>query len=41
MRILLNTKPMVFSNKTGVGYYVANLYRELRKTGIVVIPTLE
>jgi glycosyltransferase involved in cell wall biosynthesis len=39
MRILLNTKPMVFSNKTGVGYYVSNLYRSLREYGTDVIPT--
>lgn len=39
MRILLNTKPMVFSNRTGVGYYVANLYHSLRESGADVIPT--
>lgn len=41
MRVLLNTKPLVLFNKTGVGYYVFNLYRELRKSGIDVIPTLD
>jgi glycosyltransferase involved in cell wall biosynthesis len=39
MRILLNTKPLVFSKKTGIGYYIDNLYRELRESGIDVIPT--
>ncbi|MEW6002589.1 MAG: glycosyltransferase family 1 protein [Nitrospirota bacterium] len=41
MRVLLNTKPLVLSNRTGVGYYVFNLYRELLKSGIEVIPTLD
>ena len=30
---------MVFSNKTGVGYYVTNLYHALREYGADVIPT--
>ncbi|MEW6416527.1 MAG: glycosyltransferase family 1 protein [Nitrospirota bacterium] len=41
MRVLLNTKPFVLSHKTGVGYYVFNLYRELLKSGIDVVPTLD
>jgi glycosyltransferase involved in cell wall biosynthesis len=40
MRVLLNTKPSLISNKTGVGYYVFNLYRELLKSGADVTPTL-
>lgn len=39
MRILLNTKPMVLPVRTGIGYYVSNLYRELRKAGVEVAPT--
>lgn len=41
MRILLNTKPLVLSDKTGVGYYVFNLYQELLKLGVDVTPTLD
>ncbi len=41
MRVLLNTKPSLLYNKTGVGYYVFSLYRELLKSGIDVIPTLD
>ena len=40
MRVLLNTKPLVFSKKTGIGYYIDNLYRALRESGEDVIPTL-
>lgn len=41
MRVLLNTKPLILSNKTGVGYYTFNLYSELLRSGIDVIPTLD
>ena len=41
MRVLLNTKPSLLSNKTGVGCYVLNLYKELLKSGIEVVPTLD
>ena len=41
MRILLNTKPLVLSDKSGIGYYVSNLHRELRASGIDVHPTLD
>lgn len=40
MRVLLNTKPLVLSDKTGVGYYVLRLYQELKRCGIDVVPTL-
>ena len=40
MRVLLNTKPLIFTNKTGVGYYVCNLYRALQENGLDVVPTL-
>lgn len=40
MRVLLNTKPLVLSDKTGVGYYVFNLYHELLNAGVEVVPTL-
>lgn len=40
MRILLNTKMLMCAQKTGVGYYVFNLYNELLKAGIDVVPTL-
>lgn len=40
MRVLLNTKPLLLHDKTGVGYYVLNIYRELTDAGIEVIPTL-
>jgi len=39
LRVLLNTKPMVLPVRTGIGYYVSNLYRELREAGIEVAPT--
>ena len=39
VRILLNTKPMVLPIRTGIGYYVSNLYRELGKAGVEVTPT--
>lgn len=41
MRILLNTRPLVSSRKTGIGYYVSNLYRELVASGIEVFPTID
>ena len=41
MRILLNTKLLMCSNRAGIGFYVANLYHELRKAGIDVVPTLD
>ena len=41
MRILLNTKPLVLSDKSGIGYYVSNLHRELMAIGIDVHPTLD
>jgi glycosyltransferase involved in cell wall biosynthesis len=41
MRVLFNTKPLTLYGKTGVGYYVFNLYRELLKSGIDVVPTLD
>ncbi len=41
MRVLLNTKPLTLYGKTGVGYYVFNLYRELVRYGIRVTPTLD
>lgn len=40
MRVLLNTKPFLLNHKTGVGYYVFNLYRELLKSKIDVTPTI-
>jgi len=40
MRVLLNTKPLVLHDKTGVGYYVFNIYHGLLRAGIEVIPTL-
>lgn len=40
MRVLLNTKPSLLYNKTGVGYYVYNLYKELLKFNIDVTPTI-
>ena len=39
MRIILNTKPLMF-RKSGIGYYISNIYRELRLAGIDVIPTV-
>jgi len=41
MRILFNTKPFQMSDKTGVGYYVLNLYSRLLDSGINVVPTLD
>lgn len=41
MRVLLNTKPLALYGKTGVGYYVFNLYRELVRSGVDVVPTLD
>ena len=41
MRILLNTSPLVSSDKTGIGYYVSNLYEELIRSGIEVHPTVD
>lgn len=41
MRVLFNTKPLTLYGKTGVGYYVFNLYRELLRSGIDVVPTLD
>lgn len=40
MRVLLNTKLLMSSNKAGIGSYVFNLYNELLKAGIDVVPTL-
>ncbi len=40
MRVLLNTKLLMTSNKAGIGSYVFNLYNELLKAGIDVVPTL-
>lgn len=40
MRILLNTKPSLLSQKTGIGYYVFNLYKELIKLNVDVTPTI-
>lgn len=41
MRVLLNTKPLVLFDKSGVGYYALNIYRELLKSGIAIVPTLD
>lgn len=41
MRVLLNTKPLLLSGKTGVGYYVFNLFRALQKAGEDVVPTFD
>ena len=41
MRVLLNTRPLICSNRAGVGSYVFNLVDELRKAGIEVIPTVD
>lgn len=41
MRVLLNTKPLVLFDKSGVGYYVFNIYRELLKSGLDIVPTLD
>lgn len=41
MRVLLNTKPFLLANKTGVGYYILNLYEALKKAGIDVVPTID
>ncbi|MDA8434249.1 MAG: glycosyltransferase family 1 protein [Nitrospiraceae bacterium] len=41
MRVLLNTKLLMCSNRAGIGVYVANLYDELKKAGIDVVPTLD
>lgn len=41
MRVLFNTKPLVLSDKTGVGYYVLRLYQELQCTEVDVIPTFD
>ncbi len=40
MRVLLNTKPLIFK-KTGIGYYVTNIRRELLQAGIDVVPTVD
>ncbi len=40
MRVILNTKPLLFQ-KTGIGYYIYNLYRGLQQEkGIAVYPTI-
>lgn len=40
MRVLLNTRPLLFV-KTGIGYYVSNLYRELcRSAEVQLVPTI-
>lgn len=41
MRVLLNTKPLVLFDKSGVGYYALNIYRELLKSGVDIAPTLD
>lgn len=41
MRVLLNTKPLVLFDKSGVGYYALNIYRELLKSGVDIVPTLD
>jgi glycosyltransferase involved in cell wall biosynthesis len=41
VRVLLNTKLLMCSNRAGIGFYVDNLYKELRKAGVDVVPTLE
>lgn len=41
MRVLFNTKPSILYNKTGVGYYVLNLYNELLRSGIDIVPTVD
>jgi len=40
MRVLLNTKLLMSCNKAGIGSYVFNLYKELLKAGIDVVPTM-
>ncbi|MDA8104863.1 MAG: glycosyltransferase family 1 protein [Nitrospiraceae bacterium] len=41
MRVLLNTRLLICSHRAGVGFYVFNLYNELLKAGIDVVPTLD
>ncbi len=41
MRILLNTIPLLFAHKTGIAYYIFNLYRGLLDSGVEVIPTVD
>ena len=40
MRILLNTKPLSFSKKTGIGSDIDNSYRGLLALGTDIVPTL-
>ncbi len=40
MKILLNTKMLMCAQKSGIGYYVFNLRKELLKAGLDVVPTL-
>ncbi len=40
MRVILNTKPAILNYKSGIGYYVFNLHRELLKFNIDVNPTI-
>lgn len=41
MQVLINTKPLVLFDKSGVGYYVLNIYRELLQSGVDIVPTLD
>ena len=41
MRVLLNTRPLALFKKTGIGYYVFNLHRELLKSDIEIVTTLD
>jgi len=41
VRILLNTKMLMCAHKSGIGYYVFNLRKELLKAGVDVVPTLD
>jgi len=40
MRVLLNTKPLIF-RKSGIGYYISNILNALRQEGVDVVPTVE
>jgi len=41
VRVLLNTRLLMCSNRAGIGFYVANLYHELKEAGVDVVPTLD
>lgn len=41
MRVLLNTRVLLCTPRTGIGYYVDSLYRALLREGFDVIPTVD